>query len=475
VNHTWARAAFAAALAATALAGCSSDHPATDKAGGSGAPAVLRLAYVDWIDGGGSTSLLTHFAERVARLSGGRLRVRLTDTAYPGPDEQQRIARMVRGGQFDLGWIPTGAWDELGVTSFRALALPFLLTNVRLMHAVARSALPEQMLTGLGHFGVVGVGVVPDTLLHPVGMRAFAVPADYAGMQFLVTRWQTTDDLLATLGATPVHTLKEVTAGPPAALQPLSHAGPYVSTGNVVIHARLYTLFANRMAFGRLAAPQLAVLRRASRGMVAEAVRRTLSERAAARLQCQNGTIAVASATELAALERAARPITAELERDPQTKRFANEIRRLKASMPSDPSLVVPSGCVRHRHANASEERPRSPSIVNGTYRNTLTETAAAAFGPPANDSGGAYPAIFTWTLQDGKWTTVSPDHETGTYTIEGDRIAFKWPRVGYTLTFIMTRDRSKTIHLKPVLPMDRGDQWVWSGAPWRRIGPPIK
>jgi len=25
------------------------------------------------------------------------------------------------------------------------------------------------------------------------------------------------------------------------------------------------------------------------------------------------------------------------------------------------------------------------------------------------------------------------------------------------------------------VLPMERGDQWVLAGEPWRRVGPPVK
>jgi hypothetical protein len=38
---------------------------------------------------------------------------------------------------------------------------------------------------------------------------------------------------------------------------------------------------------------------------------------------------------------------------------------------------------------------------------------------------------------------------------------------------FRFARDPNGTIHLKPVLPMDSGDQFIWASKPWRRIGPP--
>jgi hypothetical protein len=30
-------------------------------------------------------------------------------------------------------------------------------------------------------------------------------------------------------------------------------------------------------------------------------------------------------------------------------------------------------------------------------------------------------------------------------------------------------------LDITPVLPMDRGDRWVWASAPWRRGGPPVR
>jgi hypothetical protein len=40
---------------------------------------------------------------------------------------------------------------------------------------------------------------------------------------------------------------------------------------------------------------------------------------------------------------------------------------------------------------------------------------------------------------------------------------------------FTFARDGNGTVHLKPVPPMDPGDQFIWAYKPWRRIGPPTQ
>jgi hypothetical protein len=67
----------------------------------------------------------------------------------------------------------------------------------------------------------------------------------------------------------------------------------------------------------------------------------------------------------------------------------------------------------------------------------------------------------------------VTSDDDRGTYTIRTNRIRFVWTRVATVLNFTFTRDHDGTLHLKPILPMDRGDQFIWAYRPWRRIGSP--
>jgi len=40
-------------------------------------------------------------------------------------------------------------------------------------------------------------------------------------------------------------------------------------------------------------------------------------------------------------------------------------------------------------------------------------------------------------------------------------------------MRFTYVRDPNGTLHLTPILPMERGDQWIMAGAPWLRVGPP--
>jgi hypothetical protein len=77
--------------------------------------------------------------------------------------------------------------------------------------------------------------------------------------------------------------------------------------------------------------------------------------------------------------------------------------------------------------------------------------------------------------LRDGNWVTPRDQPPNrGTYRIVGDRIVFSWPQFGYDTTFTYARERDGSLVLTAVQPIDPGDQWVWSGAPWRRLGPPM-
>ena len=65
--------------------------------------------------------------------------------------------------------------------------------------------------------------------------------------------------------------------------------------------------------------------------------------------------------------------------------------------------------------------------------------------------------------------------HYSGTFQAKGNRLIFDWPGEGYALTFTFERERNGSLVIKPVLPMDRGDQFVWASEPWRRVGPPVR
>ena len=191
-------------LVAASIAGCGSGGG--DKAGGSSAPAVLRLAAADDAEQP-DARLVRHFAARVAELSGGSLEVRVTwDAGGAGIAREQRIARRVRDGRFELGWIGARAWDRLGVKSFQALQAPFLVTDQALLGRIAAGPLASQMLAGLDAHGFIGLALAPDRLRYPFGARhPLASPDDFAGARVRVQPSGVTEALIRALGATPVH------------------------------------------------------------------------------------------------------------------------------------------------------------------------------------------------------------------------------------------------------------------------------
>ena len=412
------------------------------------------------------------FASRVAALSGGSLRVRVVFDAAGQQvvDPEARVARMVRDGRFDLGWIGSRAWDLLGVTSFQALQAPFLVTSYALLDRIATGPLASQMLAGLSRHGFVGLALVPDRLRHPFGLlRPLRSLQDFAGARMRVNPSRATDALMRALGATPVHISNDGVEAARARHEidgtegslGGNLAGGYV-TANLSFFAKALTLFAGRRAYERLADDQRAALRNAARQTVARVAAHPRPEAARSRRYCEGGSVVTASRNDLAALGRAAQPVYAELERDAQTRELIAAIRDLQAT--PAPTTAAALECA-HRTPTAHGRRV-SPSTLNGTYRWRLTKAGAVAAGDPNDPDIGK---VMAMTLRDGKFLTGGGS--TGTYEISGNRIA-----VDGSLTFTLTfkRGANGDLDVKPVLPMDRGDAFNWASAPWRRVGPPI-
>ena len=476
-----AASTLSTALAVAVLAGCATTHRVrgADKAGGSDAPLVLRLGDVDAEDEPNTTHVLDYFRDRVVRLSGGTLRVRVIYDAagHKRPDVEARIARKVRDGSFDLGWIGAAAWDELGVTSFQALHAPFLVTDDVLLDRVATGPLAGDMLSGLRDAGVQGLAVVPESLRNPVGLRRPLVSlASFRGARLIVTPSKATDAALRALGAIPVHRLgkadKDVIRRGQAdgRLESLvAYLGPDIVTGNVSIFPALHTLFANPASLRALTDAERAALEQAAAHTLAHAVAKRRSAQAAIDQFCSTGRsasatgggrVVLASRTEFAALLRATRPVYSELERDPNTKRLIGQIRALKRSLPPAPAIRIPKGCSVPPERGPTSTAPQAASDLDGTYRWVLSQAMGVS--------------VSTMTLRAGKWQ-IGEGPDRGTYEVIGNRIAFSWPSENSVLIFTFSRDREGTLHLTPAPSVERGDRGVWSSEPWRRIGPPVR
>ena len=150
------RLAGAVVLVALALAGCSAQ--AGSKAGGPGAPAVLRMATVNGVPGF-MPQVDPYLVSRVAELSAGNVQI---DMAYHVgenvPGGEQQVVRDVAAGRYDLGVVGTRVFDTLGVDSFQALTAPMLIDSYPLERAVIGSGIPAQMMGSLDTLHVTGLG-----------------------------------------------------------------------------------------------------------------------------------------------------------------------------------------------------------------------------------------------------------------------------------------------------------------------------
>lgn len=476
----------ALAVAAGLVTGCGSG--AANKAGGSSTPVVLRLADSNSSDQP-DTNALEHFAAQVRKRSGGSLRVRITFLAAGSatPYVETRTIRAVRAGRFELGWIGARAWDLQGVRAFRALQAPFLVTSMRLLHRVVTSPLAGEMLDSLSKQGVVGVALVPDFLRHPVGMgRAFVRPGDFVGARIRIQPSRVTSAVITALGAVPVtisnHDIglaidqKRVDA---QEVSLLNSPGGSVATENVVFFGKALTLFANENAYGRLTDDQRRVIRDAAADAVRFAVAHDPPDSDIAKGYCYDRRrIVVARPADLSVLLRKEQPVYRWLETDPQTKRFIEQILAWKRTTRPDPSTSsapIPAACRRAPQPARAPGRTVPPSLIDGTYRWVITRGDGKAYWHAPPHPGDTFPIIITAIVHNGSWRMVGSDGDHGTYTIHGNRLRFVWPRVASVLVFTFGRDGDGTLHLKPVLPMDSGDQFIWAYKPWRRIGPPTE
>jgi TRAP-type C4-dicarboxylate transport system substrate-binding protein len=453
-----------------------------DKAGGAGGPVVLSLASSD-ASTLAESQFARYFAAQVAQLSGGKLRVKVTFAAAGNhaADVEARTIELVRSGRFDLGWVATRAWDEVGVNSFQVLQAPFLITSYPLLERVLTSPLARDMLDGVSSRGVVGLALVPGLLRHPVGIaRPLVSLADFSGARVRSQPSKATDALLRSLGAIPVHVGRSGVGQARLVGEELSTVNAPIDgivAANVAFFPKVMTVFAGMHAFAALDDEQRRTLRTAAertlRHNASFPVRTALAyEGFLARRYCAlPGRIVLATPQELATLVRATRPVYVQLERNSRTKAEIAQIRALKASLPAPPPIAVPATCLGPAEPMALRVG-RSPSILNGTYHRLLTATAARAFGPPATDPGNSYPQVITTVLRDGSWTVNSDQPpDVGTYRVGGDEVVF---HLGHdTMRFTFSRDPDGTLHLRAIPPMNRGDEFVMAGSPWLRVGPP--
>ena len=379
-------AVLAASLAALAT-GC--DLGGEDRVGGDHAMTPHTLTMLNpFTASEGSTD----FADEVARLSHGTLRVRIIPAGYAGqPDYEAATIRDMLRGRADLAMAGSRAWDEFGVRGLRALNAPLLIDSYLVQERVLRSGLATRSLAELRRLGLVGIGILPGPMRRPLGLgHRLAAPDDFMGLTIGVQQSRVADAPMRTLGARPLRLPAEIPSLD--GLDGVEHRVGSIESDrldvesshlmtNVNLWPRPLVLFATGRSYGRLTAGERRVLRTAAAKLVPKATTLLRSSDAEASGNiCRRGRVTFHSATagELRALRRAVEPVYRDLERDPTTRAAIKAIERLKKQL-AQPPAGLPT-C--HRSA----EPPTSgPTAIDGVWRMKTDREAAGTEGLAEN------------------------------------------------------------------------------------------
>ena len=168
-------AAVALALGLTACGGSSGGGGS-----GDGAAVTLRLAYVT-PEAHPYGTAVNFFIAKVKELSGDSINI----TGLPSyPNGDIALLNAVKGGSVDMGSVSSAVWGTVGVTSFDALQMPFLLTSYPLEGQVIGGDIGKEMLKGADAFGVVGLAIHEGGLRKPLGVsKKLVSPADFQGAE----------------------------------------------------------------------------------------------------------------------------------------------------------------------------------------------------------------------------------------------------------------------------------------------------
>jgi len=323
-------------------------------------PTVLTMVVAD---AGGLPDAGASFAKNVQRLSKGALLITLRFHARQTADGELVVIHEVEQGAFSLGWIPTRAWDAVGVSTFAALQAPFLITTYALLQKVLEGPVGRSMLAGTRSSGIRTLGLVAVDLHIPLGVRqAFVGPADFRGKAVRIpSNSPLTAAIMDALGGTAV----SIASGPDefAALQSGAIDGALSSptfilsngyygaakymTPNLVFFPYVGTFGINEDVFEALTSTQRAILAKAA----AQTTRSSFSgirarDERLIRLLCRTGLkVARSTTAQLAALRRAEQSVYASLAANRATAARIAKIRALKAKTGPTRPLRIPSGC----------------------------------------------------------------------------------------------------------------------------------
>ena len=493
-------AALVALLVATAGCGTGGQHVRT-----------LRLLTADPAGAEHDPALL-FFAQRVALLSHGRLRIVIDDRlGHEGEPRESSLIAAVAHGRADLGFAHTRFVARAGARRLEALDVPGLIDRYELQAALIESPLGSRLLAATRAAGVEGLALLAGRLAHPVGTRRPVRSArDIVGREVGLRAWRPNEHYhrgsllpalaLHALGAYPrpltyerlfgAYVTSDGVPGRPSVYEDDLDAlffdrygercrapdaacrtlGPWV-TVDLALWPRTAAIVAGSRVLARLTPRERGWLRAAA----AAASRRSLAvgagdQRLLDELCAAGVRAAAARPRAVAELRRRVRAASAGL----GDRRTIEAIERLRRRTAPDRPLRVPPGCGR-RHAHDGPARGMPSPLRAGVYRAQITKNDLRAAGATAiGDRAG----IATLTLRGGRWGLAWSEPRGrgtgGTYAGAPLRTAWSFGRGEHREEAYMSIAAAGdgalrfTVARADDLPHLRA---IFASHPWRRIG----
>jgi TRAP-type C4-dicarboxylate transport system substrate-binding protein len=398
-----------AAVVILALMAACGGGTSVDKAGGE--TAVLTLATIDEINNNGQSYGPEAFVDRLGKISGGKLRVKVT-ASYGGgaADAESTLVKAIASGELDGGWPSTRSFANAGIAGLSVVEAPMTLTSYAAEKALVTGGVAETLLSRLDSTGVVGLGLAVGPLRRPFAAKAPLLgPADWQGAAFRVYNSPTQADTVRALGGIPtnlgfewIDKIREGSLrGAEFDIAQYEHNGNAPEAGNVtanvVLWPKVFVLSLSRKRFDTLTTQQQAWVRQAAQQAVKASVDATYDETTIARGLCGKGVRFInATAEQIAALHTKLQPVLDKLAANPADTQVLHDIQALARQDPDPDVPDVPASCQQSpTGATTNDTIPKTVSkLPDGVYRVEITRDEVVTAGLSLNDGPTG-----TWTL----------------------------------------------------------------------------
>ena len=355
------------------------------------------------------------FFDALSEISDGRLQVELVpDVGDGATDAESTVVEAIASGELDGGWPSIRAFANAGIGGLTALEAPMTITSYAAMKELVSGPVAEEALKLLDGSGVVGLGLTVGTLRRPFTAEAPLLgPGDWEGITFRSYNSPVQDDVIRTLGATPVNVsfgwIDQVREGTLRGTEfdifqyranEFTDEAPHVAA-NIVLWPKIWVLAMNQQRYESLTPEQRTWVDEAARRAVQASVDASYDESAVARELCEVGVRFVdASDSDVQAFRAAVAPVIDRLAADASSGPLLAQVQELAGRHPQADRPDVPASCQEPAQPDALAGIPEVVSTLpSGTYRREITLEDVQAAGL-SNASG--LTGIWTMVVTDG-------------------------------------------------------------------------